>query len=236
MKNWKRAMSCVVAVTMVFALAACSQQTQGTQTPPTQAQAGSDLASTAGTSPAKTNPTPAAEPTQTGAAQAETESAQGSTLVVYFSATGNTGTVAGYISDLLGADVYEIVPEEIYTSDDLNWRNKSSRSSTEHADSDFRPAIAGELPDLSGYDTIFVGYPIWWGEAPNIVWNFVESADLTGKTIIPFCTSSSSDFGSSGETLAGFAPDANWLDGQRFRSGVSEEDVVVWVNGLELDN
>lgn len=160
----------------------------------------------------------------------------GNTLVVYFSATGNTKTVAGYIADCLGADQYEIVPEEPYTSDDLNWRDESSRVSTEHEDPDFRPAIAGDGADLSSYDTIFLGYPIWWGEAPNIIRTWMESVDLSGKTVVPFCTSASSGLGSSAQTLQGFAKDANWLDGQRFPSSVGEEEVAEWVNGLGLQS
>lgn len=116
----------------------------------------------------------------------------------------------------------------------MNWTVSTSRSNKEHEDPSIRPAIAGDAKDLSGYDTIFVGYPLWWGEAPNIVWNFVESSDLSGKTVIPFATSSSSGFGSSGKTLEGFAPDGNWLDGQRFQSGVAGADVESWVNGLNL--
>lgn len=156
-------------------------------------------------------------------------------LVIYFSATGNTKAVAEVIAASTGGELYEIVPESPYTSDDLDWTIPDSRVTKEHEDTSFRPAIAGGAKDLSGYDTIFIGYPLWWGEAPNIVWNFVESNDLSGKTVIPFATSSSSGFGSSGETLKGFAPNANWLDGQRFSSGAPESSVQDWVDGLNIN-
>lgn len=163
----------------------------------------------------------------------EPESEQtGGTLVVYFSATGNTQAVAQTIADTLGAEIYQIVPEQPYTDEDLNWNVADSRVNVEHEDPSFRPAIAGGVPDLSGYDTIFIGYPLWWREAPNIVWNFVESADLSGKTVIPFCTSMSDDIGSSGDTLAAMAPEATWLAGARFGESLDEASVVAWVEGL----
>lgn len=105
------------------------------------------------------------------------------------------------------------MPEQPYTDEDLNWNVADSRVNVEHEDPSFRPAIAGGVPDLSGYDTIFIGYPLWWREAPNIVWNFVESADLSGKTVIPFCTSMSDDIGSSGDTLRPWPREAIWLAG-----------------------
>ena len=170
-------------------------------------------------------------PEESGSAAGESD-----VIVVYFSATGNTEEAAGYIADSIGADIYEITPAEEYTSDDLDWNDPESRVNDEHENPDSRPAIAGELPDLSGYDTVFIGYPIWWGEAPNIVRTFMESVDLSGKTIIPFCTSSSSSLGQSAETLRQFAPNANWLDGQRFSSAVSREDVNQWLESLNINN
>lgn len=155
-------------------------------------------------------------------------------MVVYFSATGNTKAVAEVVAASTDGELYEIVPEAPYTAEDLDWTQSDSRSNKEHEDPSIRPAIAGGAKDLSGYDTIFIGYPLWWGEAPNIVWNFVESSDLSGKTVIPFATSSSSGFGSSGKTLEGMASDANWLEGQRFRSGAAAADVQSWVSGLNI--
>lgn len=174
---------------------------------------------------------PAADTETAETTEPESEQA-GGTLVVYFSATGNTQAVAQTIADTLGAEIYQIVPEQPYTDEDLNWNVADSRVNVEHEDPSFRPAIAGGVPDLSGYDTIFIGYPLWWREAPNIVWNFVESADLSGKTVIPFCTSMSDDIGSSGDTLAAMAPEATWLAGARFGESLDEASVVAWVEGL----
>ena len=198
--------------------------------------AGEETAAETETAEAETETTetetePAAD-TET-AETTEPESEQtGGTLVVYFSATGNTQAAAQTIADTLGAEIYQIVPEQPYTDEDLNWNVADSRVNVEHEDPSFRPAIAGGVPDLSGYDTIFIGYPLWWREAPNIVWNFVESADLSGKTVIPFCTSMSDDIGSSGDTLAAMAPEATWLAGARFGESLDEASVVAWVEGL----
>ena len=192
------------------------------------------------TTETETEPAAETETTETEPA-ADTETAEttepeseqtGGTLVVYFSATGNTQAVAQTIADTLGAEIYQIVPEQPYTDEDLNWNVADSRVNVEHEDPSFRPAIAGGVSDLSGYDTIFIGYPLWWREAPNIVWNFVESADLSGKTVIPFCTSMSDDIGSSGDTLAAMAPEATWLAGARFGESLDEASVVAWVEGL----
>lgn len=156
------------------------------------------------------------------------------TLVVYFSATNNTKGVAENIAKALNADTYQITAAQEYTSDDLDWTDDSSRVNAEHNDTDFRPEMAGELPDLANYDTVFVGYPIWWGEAPNIVKGFVENVDFSGKTVIPFCTSSSSGIGSSGETLEALTNGATWLEGQRFSSRANESDVQNWISSLNL--
>ncbi len=155
--------------------------------------------------------------------------------VVYFSATGNTKTIAEYIAEEFNTDTYQIIPEQEYTSEDLDWTDGNSRASVEHNSPDFRPEIAGELPDLSNYDTIFIGYPIWWGEAPNIVKGFVENVDFSDKTVIPFCTSASSGIGSSGENLAELTDGATWLEGQRFSSNVEKFDVIEWINELAIN-
>ena len=160
-------------------------------------------------------------------------------LVVYFSATGNTGEAAGYIASITGADVFEIVPADPYTSEDLNWNNPESRVSVEHAQKEagtLQPVpLADATPDnWDSYDTVFIGYPIWWGEAAWPVDTFVQSNDFTGKTVIPFCTSSSSGLGESGSRLAELADAGDWLEGQRFPSSASQADVEAWVDGLGL--
>lgn len=173
--------------------------------------------------------------TQTPAASgADTGTGTGKTLVVYYSASGNTARVAKDIADAAGADLFEIVPTEVYTSDDLNWRDPDSRVSREHDDETLRdvPLTTTEVPDWDSYDTVFVGYPIWWGVAAWPVDNFVKANDFTGKTVIPFATSASSGMGQSGTLLAEMAGTGDWQDGQRFASGASASDVQSWVNGL----
>jgi len=154
-------------------------------------------------------------------------------LIAYFSATNNTEKIANHLNDILTADLYEIVPETPYTSDDLNY-NTDCRANREQDDATARPAISGSVENMEDYDIIFLGYPIWWGEAPKIMYTFVEAYDLSGKTIVPFCTSGSSGIGSSAENLHSLADDATWLDGSRFDGTASISDVQSWVNGLDL--
>jgi flavodoxin len=156
-------------------------------------------------------------------------------LVAYFSATNNTRPLAEYIADAAGADLYEITPAVPYTSADLNYNDSSTRATVEQNDASARPAISGSVENMADYDVVFIGYPIWWGQAPRIISTFLESYDLSGKTIIPFCTSGSSGIGSSATNLHSLAPNANWLAGQRFSSGTSRDTMANWVNGLELD-
>ena len=160
----------------------------------------------------------------------------GKTLVVYYSATGSTQAVAGYIADATSGDLFEIVPAEPYTSEDLNWSDRESRVSREHDDESLRDVelTKATVENWDEYDTVFIGYPIWWGVAAWPTDSFVAANDFTGKTVIPFCTSSSSGLGESGELLAELAGTGDWLEGQRFRSSVAEVDVAEWVNGLEL--
>lgn len=157
-------------------------------------------------------------------------------LVVYYSASGNTRRVAENIAEAAGADLFEIVPTEVYTSDDLNWSNSDSRVSREHDDETLRevPLTTTEVPNWDSYDTVFIGYPIWWGIAAWPVDGFVKANDFTGKTVIPFATSSSSGMGQSGSLLAEMAGTGNRQEGQRFSSGVSAGDVQSWVNELGL--
>ena len=160
----------------------------------------------------------------------------GKTLVVYYSATGSTRRVAEDIAEAAGADIFEITPTEAYTDDDLNWRQDGSRVNREHDDEALRdvPLTTTEVPDWDSYDTVFIGYPIWWGIAAWPVDGFVKANDFTGKTVIPFATSASSGIGDSGEQLAGMAGTGDWQEGQRFASGVSSEDVQSWVSSLGL--
>ena len=155
-------------------------------------------------------------------------------LIAYFSATNNTENIANHLEEILDAGLYEIVPETPYTSNDLNYNDSSSRSSQEMNDSDARPAISGSVEDMEQYDVIFLGYPIWHGQAPKIISTFLESYDLSGKTIVPFCTSASSGLGSSAANLHSLASNATWLYGQRFSGSAARPAVETWVNGLNL--
>lgn len=157
-------------------------------------------------------------------------------LVAYFSCTGNTRTLAEYAADALSADIYEIQPEIPYTSADLNYSDNSSRSSREMNDSSSRPAIFGTVENMEEYDIVFLGYPIWWGQAPQIISTFLESYDFSGKTIIPFCTSGSSGIGSSATNLQMLCADsAIWLPGTRFSGSASRNDVATWLEGLNIE-
>jgi len=159
----------------------------------------------------------------------------GDVLVAYFSCTGTTEMIAGYIADSLGATAYQITPETPYTSSDLNYNDSSTRATREQNDSSARPAISGTVENMADYEVVFLGYPIWWGQAPKILYTFVESYDLSGKTIVPFCTSGSSGIGSSAANLSRSAPDAAWLAGRRFSGSASRDTVVGWVDSLGLE-
>ena len=160
----------------------------------------------------------------------------GNVLVVYYSATGNTEEAANMIADATGGDLFELEPVEPYTDDDLNYGDENSRVSQEYADESLRDVelVSATVEGFDEYDTVFIGYPIWWGIAAWPVDTFVENNDFTGKTVIPFCTSSSSGIGDSGTLLADLAGTGDWQEGMRFRSGVDEADVQEWVNGLGL--
>lgn len=169
----------------------------------------------------------------------ETESsgtADGNVLVVYYSATGNTEGVANTIADITGGDLFELEPVEPYTDEDLNYSDENSRVSREHEDESLQNVelTSTTVDNWDSYDTVFIGYPIWWGEAAWPVDSFVENNDFTGKTVIPFATSASSGIGESGQLLADMAGTGDWQEGMRFRSGADEADVQEWVNGLGL--
>ena len=224
----KKLTALLLSVVLVLSLAACgsankpaSSTTQPETSAPTE-QPVTEPSESSSTAPTESEP--------------ETQPETGKTLVVYYSASGNTERVAKDIAEAVGADLFEIVPTEVYTSEDLNWTNPDSRVSREHDDESLRdvPLTTTEVPDWDSYDTVFIGYPIWWGIAAWPVDTFVKNNDFTGKTVIPFATSSSSGMGQSGSLLADMAGTGEWQEGQRFSSGVSSDDVQSWVNGLGL--
>ena len=218
----------LLSAVLALSLAACSSTnqpissiTQPETSAPTE-QPTTEPSESSSTAPAESEP--------------ETQPETGKTLVVYYSASGNTERVAKDIAEAAGADLFEIVPAELYTSDDLNWTNPDSRVSREHDDESLRdvPLTTTEVSDWDSYDTVFIGYPIWWGIAAWPMDTFVKNNDFNGKTVIPFATSSSSGMGQSGSLLADMAGTGDWQEGQRFSSGVSSDDVQSWVNGLGL--
>ena len=166
----------------------------------------------------------------------ESAAGTGNVLVVYYSASGKTEAVANYIAEAAGGDLFEITPAEPYTDEDLNWTDENSRVTREHEDESLRDVAltATEVENWDSYDTVFIGYPIWWGIAAWPVDGFVEANDFTGKTVIPFCTSSSSSLGESGALLAELAGSGDWQDGERFRSGAAQSDIEAWVRELGL--
>lgn len=154
-------------------------------------------------------------------------------LVAYFSSSGVTAKEAEKLSEAIGADLYAIEPEVPYTKADLDWMDKKSRSTIEMNNPASRPAIAGKRDNMNDYDTVFVGFPIWWYVAPTIINTFLESYDLTGKTIIPFATSGGSDMGKTNEKLLPSCKGAKLLDGKVFKASVSGADLAKWAEGLE---
>ena len=166
----------------------------------------------------------------TNAKAEETNMTNNKILVAYFSATGNTKSVAEKLATVINADLFEIVPEQLYTSEDLNWQNDKSRSSVEMGDKSSRPKISSKIDNLSQYKIVFVGSPIWWGREPSIMDTFIESYDFTDKTVIPFVTSGSSGIGDYGANLQSLAPGAKTLTGKRFPNDVTAEELKTWAD------
>ena len=231
--TWKKLLSLSLAAVMALSLAACGQSDT------------TDDSQSAGQSQEETS-TPAPTPTPENGEDISTPDASepedsqsgenGGVLVVYYSATGNTEAVAGYIAEATGGDLFELEPAEPYNDADLNWTDENSRVTLEHEDESLRDVelVADTVDNWDSYDTVFIGYPIWWGIAAWPVDTFVEANDFTGKTVIPFCTSSSSGLGQSGELLSEMAGTGDWQEGERFRSSASQEDVTEWVDSLGL--
>lgn len=245
----KKPMAVLMALAMAAALTACSGSTgtqsttaATTQAATSEAETSTEAATESGETTAENTTAAAADEESTAEvseetnAENESDEADGShVLVAYFSATNTTEGVAQEIATSLSADLYEIVPAEPYTDADLNYNDDNSRSTIEMDDPSSRPEISGSLENMDQYEIVFVGYPIWWGEAPRIVSTFMESYDFAGKTIVPFCTSGGSGVGSSASNLEELTEGANWLSGTRLNGSVSHEDVVEWVNGLGLE-
>ena len=220
----KKAIAILLSMTMILGLAACGNSASQTEQPSTE---DTSVESKADTNSAENS---------TDMENTDNQDVQDhKVLVAYFSATGTTKGVAEHIANGLNADIYEIVPEDPYTDADLNYNDNNSRTTIEMNDPNARPAISGSVENMEQYDIIFVGYPIWWGEAPRIVSTFMESYDFSGKTIVPFCTSGGSGIGSSASNLERLTSGATWLDGRRLNGSDSQDTVMEWVNGLGLN-
>ena len=230
MKMNKKLIAGLLLFAAVFACAGCgsgqSAQTPADPTPAVEPE----------TVPEET-PAPQQEPESTE--QAETEetataepAAENKALVVVFSATGTTRGVAEKIAALTGAELVEIVPAQPYTTEDLNYNDHTTRATVEQNTPDVRPEIANDI-SLDGYTTVYLGYPIWWGQAPRIMSTFAESHDFTGITVIPFCTSGSSGAGRTGETLGEQAGTGAFLSSTRFDGGVSEAELQTWIDSRQ---
>lgn len=178
----------------------------------------------------------ASSSSNSAAAEAEPQASSdfGNAVVVYFTGTGNTEKVAAYIAEDTGASTFQITPEDPYTMEDLDWTTDGSRVNREHDDESLRnvPLTTTEVPGWDSYDTVFIGYPIWWGIAAWPVDSFVAANDFTGKTVIPFCTSTSSSLGDSAKLLAELAGTGDWAEGHRFSQIATAEDVSQWLGSL----
>jgi flavodoxin len=221
----KKLATLFMSVMMALSLAACGSTTGTTS----NSNSSSDVNVTDNQMTASNSQT-----TESAATASDTTAASGKTLVVYYSATNHTENVANYIAKATGADTFEIVPAQEYSTADLDWTNSSSRVVYEHDNPDQRDVALVEttVSNWDSYDTVFIGYPIWWWIAAWPTNSFVKANDFTGKTVIPFCTSSSSGLGESGSLLAEEAGTGDWQEGMRFSSGVSESEVTKWVESL----
>lgn len=219
-KKFRNTIAVIWAACFVFGITACEEDTSSQQT-------------ASGPSKAEISEPSVQVMEESESSEVEPQETRKNVLVAYFSATETTKGVAEKIAKITDADLYEIVPAVPYSSEDLNYSDSQSRASVEMNDPDARPEIGSETIALDGYTTLYLGYPIWWGDAPRIMSTFAESYDLSGITVIPFCTSGSSDIGNSDDTLAAQAGGGTWITGRRFSGSVSESDLQAWIDELQ---
>ena len=219
----KRIFSIIAASLLLVSLTACGGGSQA-ETKETQAESTESTVETQ----AETGQEETAQETE-----AQIPAEHSDVLVAYFSATGTTKGVAEKIAAVTGGDLYEILAAEPYSTEDLDYNDSSSRTTKEQDDKSVRPEIGSEDISFEGYTTIYLGFPIWWGEEPRILDTFVEKYSFDGITVIPFCTSGGSGIGRSGSNMESLAGSGTWLDGERFSSGVSEEELQSWIDGLK---
>ena len=230
----KKIISLILTVFLLSALSACGNTAQAETTQAVTTAAPVETKTTqAETTQAATEAAAASSEAAAPAAETQAPAAHSEVLVAYFSATGTTKGVAEKIASVTGGDLYEILAAEPYTADDLNYNDRNSRSTKEQNDKNVRPQIGSEDISLEGYTTIYLGFPIWWGEEPRILDTFVEKYSFEGITVIPFCTSGGSGIGRSGPNMEALAGSGIWLEGKRFSGNVSEADLQSWIDGLK---
>ena len=236
----KRIISMMLAVFLLASLAACGNSSQAdteeTQTV-TEGQEETAESTTESETPQEETETVAEAQSSSAAEAPENEAPapaeHADVLVAYFSATGTTRGVAEKIASVTGGDLYEILAAEPYSDVDLDYNDSSSRSTIEQNDKSARPEIGSEDISLEGYSTIYLGFPIWWGEEPRIMDTFAEKYNFDGITVVPFCTSGGSGIGRSGPNMEALAGTGTWMEGERFSGSVSEEELQTWIEGLK---
>ena len=239
----KKLLSVLMALALVLGLTACGSgknagdSSHGTESE-TSVQTAQEESGTKQDTDASGPSSDTQEPEQSDEPSAEeADGSEAKALVVYFSATGNTKAVAETLAGLQNADIYEIVPEQPYTDEDLNYNDRTTRATAEQNDPDARPAIQGSITDLEQYDVFYVGYPIWWGDMPRILYTFFDTYDLDGKTIAPFCTSGGSGLSGTPGTIAELEAGAEVLDGLHISDSASdsmESKVAEWLENIGL--
>lgn len=221
----------VLTIVMLFSLTACGSADKSTRNSATDAtEQKNDDSKSKVTSETSNND-------KSESQSSNSAEFNGKVIVVYYSGTGNTKRVAEILANELKADTFELTPVHPYSAEDLNWGESSSRVNKEHDDQSLQDIelVSTQVPEWDNYNVVLFGYPIWWREASWVVNNFIKSNDFTGKTVIPFCSSTSSGLGDSGANLKKMAGNGNWLDGKRFNENPAEDSVIEWVRGLELE-
>lgn len=235
----RKVITVLLSILLVSSLAACgdNQQAGGSASEPSSELAGETLPEPEADLQTSETPSDSLAENENNTNDTGVESMGGKTLIVYYSASGNTEEVANHIASVTGGDLFEIVPAEIYSDADLDWTDKDSRVSREHDNEDERnvPLVSDTVDNWNEYDTVFIGYPIWWGEAPHIVYTLVENVSLKGKTVVPFCTSASSGMGKSAKNLkkkAAISSKTIWMKGRNFYDMPSQKIVNKWIDSL----
>lgn len=228
----RRIISVFLTALLFSALTACGSSAKA-ETAGTTAVTEAQTTAAETTAAAEAQTTQAAEAQTTAAETTAAPAAHSDVLVAYFSATGTTKGVAERIASVTGGDLYEILAAKPYSAADLNYNDRSSRSTKEQNDKSVRPEIGSENISLEGYKTIYLGFPIWWGEEPRILDTFAEKYSFEGITVIPFCTSGGSGIGRSGRNMETLAGSGTWIEGKRFSGNVSEAELKTWIDGLK---